>query len=118
MTESKSMALKIAKQLESKKAIDVKIIDILPKSSFADYFVLATGGTGRQLGALVDYVEDVLEPEGVFPKGVEGHESTGWILMDYGDVIVNIMSNDMRDKYNLEKIWGDCEILDVEKLEA
>lgn len=118
MSSSKEMALKIARQLESKKAIDVRIIDILPKSSFADYFVLATGGTGRQLGALVDYVEDVMEPDGVFPKGVEGHENTGWILMDYGDVIVNIMSGDMRDKYDLEKVWGDCEALDIEQLEA
>ncbi|MBQ8151271.1 MAG: ribosome silencing factor [Firmicutes bacterium] len=112
--ESKEMAIRIAKQLDSKKALDVTIIDILPKSSFADYFVLATGASGRQLGSLVDNVEDVLEPEGVFPKGVEGQESTGWILMDYGDVIVNIMSSDMRDKYNLEKVWGDCETLDFE----
>ena len=54
-----------------------------------------------------------MEPAGILPKGVEGHESTGWVLMDYGDVIVNIMSTEMRDKYNLEKVWGDCETLDI-----
>ncbi|MDO4393275.1 MAG: ribosome silencing factor [Bacillota bacterium] len=113
MMESKEMAIKIAQQLESKKAAEVTVMDIIPKASFADYFVIATGGSGRQLNSLVDYVEDVMEPAGIMPKGVEGHESTGWILMDYGDVIVNIMSNEMRDKYNLEKVWGDCEILDI-----
>ncbi|MBQ0078870.1 MAG: ribosome silencing factor [Eubacterium sp.] len=111
--ESKEMALKIAQQLDSKKAMDVTVIDIQYKSSFADYFVLATGSSNRQLGSLVDYVEDVMEPAGEFPKGVEGQESTGWVLMDYGDVIVNIMSAEMRDKYNIEKVWGDCDTLDI-----
>ena len=113
MMESKEMALKVARQLDSKKASDVTIIDIGAKSSFADYFVMATGISNRQLGSLVDYVEDVLEPEGIFPKGVEGQESTGWVLMDYGDVIVNLMSEEMRVKYNIEKVWGDCETLDI-----
>lgn len=113
MMESKEMAIKIAKQLDEKKAADVTVLNIIPKASFADYFVIATGGSGRQLSSLVEYVEDVMEPAGILPKGVEGHESTGWVLMDYGDVIVNIMSTEMRDKYNLEKVWGDCETLDI-----
>ena len=72
MMESKEMAMKIAKLLDERKAIDVQVIDIALKSSFADYFVMASGGSERQMAALVDNIEELLEPEGVFPKSVEG----------------------------------------------
>ena len=67
----------------------------------------------RQMGALVDNVEDMLEPAGIFPKSVEGKKSSGWILMDYGDVVINVMTAEMREKYNIERIWGDCENLEI-----
>ena len=113
MMEPKELSLKVAKLLDDRKAIDVTVIDISPKASFADYFVIASAGSDRQMGALVDNVEDMLEPEGIFPKSVEGKKSSGWILMDYGDVVVNVMTAEMREKYNLERIWGDCENLDI-----
>ena len=113
MMESKEMAMKIAKLLDERKAIDVQVIDIALKSSFADYFVMASGGSERQMAALVDNIEELLEPEGVFTKSVEGTRSSGWILMDYGDVVVNVMTVEMREKYNIEKVWGDCESLTI-----
>lgn len=114
MKEERAKAEAIAKVLSDKKGIDVAVIDITPKASFADYFVLATGGSDRQVAALVESVEDLMEPQGVFPKSVEGRKTSGWILMDYGDVVVNVMTPEMRDKYNIEKIWGDCELTEVE----
>jgi ribosome-associated protein len=114
MNEQREKAELIAKTLCDKKGIDVAIIDISPKASFADYFVIASGGSDRQVAALVENVEDLMEPQGVFPKSVEGRKSSGWILMDYGDVVVNIMSLEMRERYNLEKVWGDCEITEIE----
>ncbi|MBR0126979.1 MAG: ribosome silencing factor [Firmicutes bacterium] len=114
MNEPREKAELIAKTLYDKKGIDVIIIDISAKSSFADYFVIASGGSDRQVAALVENVEDLMEPQGTFPKSVEGRKSSGWILMDYGDVVVNIMSVEMRDRYNLEKVWGDCEIIEYE----
>ena len=113
MNEQREKAELIAKTLNDKKGIDVAIIDISPKASFADYFVIASGGSDRQVAALVENVEDLMEPQGVFPKSVEGRKSSGWILMDYGDVVVNIMSIEMRERYNLEKVWGDCEITEI-----
>lgn len=114
MMEPKELAMKIAKVLNDKKAIDVLVIDISRNASFADYFVMASGGSERQMSALVDNVEDVLEPEGIFPKSIEGKRTAAnWTLMDYGDVIVNVMTVDAREKYNIEKIWGDCEILEI-----
>ena len=108
--EPKELAELIAKTLDDKKGIDVALIDIAERSSFADYFVLASAGNERHAQALRDAVEDVLEPLEIFPKNVEGKNKPTWILMDYRDVIVNIMTQDARDKYSLEKIWGDCEI--------
>lgn len=113
MMEPKELSLKVAKLLDDRKAIDVTVIDISPKASFADYFVMASAGSDRQMGALVDNVEDMLEPAGIFPKSVEGKKSSGWILMDYGDVVINVMTTEMREKYNIERIWGDCENLEI-----
>ena len=113
MIEPNEMAQKIAQKLLDNKALDVMIIDISPKSSFADYFVMASAGNERQLEALKDHIEDLLEPQEIFPKSVEGKRESGWILMDYGDVIVNVLTQEMREKYNIEKIWGDCEFLPV-----
>ena len=113
MMEPKELSLKVAKLLDDRKAIDVTVIDISPKASFADYFVMASAGSDRQMGAMVDNVEDMLEPAGIFPKSVEGKKSSGWILMDYGDVVINVMTAEMREKYNIERIWGDCENLEI-----
>lgn len=113
MMEPKELALKVAKLLDDKKAQDVTVIDIGLKASFADYFIIASGGSERQMSALVDNVEDMLEPMGVFPKSIEGKRTSGWTLMDYGDVVINVMTVDMRQKYNLERIWGDCETLEI-----
>ena len=113
MMESKEMAMKIAKLLDERKAIDVQVIDIAMKSSFADYFVMASGGSERQMAALVDNIEELLEPEGVFPKSVEGTRSSGWILMDYGDVIIHVFDEENRLFYDLERIWRDGKELDA-----
>ena len=114
MNEERAKAEAIAKVLRDKKGMDVAVIDISPKASFADFFVLASGGSDRQVAALVESVEDLMEPQGVFPKSVEGRKTSGWILMDYGDVVVNVMTPEMREKYNIERIWGDCELTEVE----
>ncbi len=107
--DSRQMALFAAEKLDSKKAMDIAVINIGEKASFADYFVLATGGSMRQIETLVDEVHDRFDEEGVPVKRVEGKKSSGWILMDYGDVVINIMTGEMRNRYNIEKLWADCE---------
>lgn len=114
MNEIREKALSIAKTLNNKKAMDVVIIDVSPKASFTDYFILCSGGSDRQVAALVENIEDMMEPKGIFPNNVEGRRTSGSILMDYGDIVVNVMTQEMRDKYNLEKVWGDCETIEVE----
>ena len=112
--DNKSFALLAAKTLDNKKAIDIVVIDIAEKSSFADYMVIASGGSERQVQALVDDVEDAFAKEELLVKSIEGRQNSGWVLMDFGDVIVNIFTRDTREKYNIEKVWGDCSFLDLE----
>lgn len=112
--DSKETAQKIADTLSNKKARDVVIIDIAEKSSFADYFVLATAGSERQMGALAEEIEDKFAEIGIEPKSKDGRPETGWILVDGGDVIVNLFTEETREKYTLEKIWNDCESIRID----
>lgn len=111
---SKDYALLAAETLDSKKAEDIIIFDIAEKSSIADYLILATGLNERSVGALIDEVEDRLAQEGLLVKSIEGKKESGWILMDYGDIIVNVLTAEKRDRYNIEKVWADCNTLSWE----
>lgn len=112
---SKDIAIKLAELLDSKKAEDIVVIDIAEKSSFADFLVVASGTSDRHIESLIDDVEDLAAQDGVPTKEIEGKNGTGWILLDLGDVIVNIFSREMRSKYNIEKVWADCEMTHVEE---
>ena len=112
---NRDYAVLAGKTLSQKKAQDILIIDISQKASFADYFVICSGTSERQINTLVDEVEDAFAKEGLPVKSVEGKQNSGWILMDFGDIIVNLFTKEMREQYNLEKIWGDCDIIEVEE---
>ena len=109
---SKDIAMKLAELLNSKKAEDIVVIDIVEKSSFADFLVVASGTSDRHIESLIDDVEDLAAQDGVPTKGIEGKNGTGWILLDLG---VNIFSREMRSKYNIEKVWADCEMTHMEE---
>lgn len=112
--ESKEVAKQIADLLSSKKASEVVMIDIAEKSSFADYFVNATAGNERQLGAIAEDVADKFAELGIEPKNRDGRPDTGWILVDGGDVVVNLFTEETRNRYTLERIWNDCEMILVD----
>ena len=111
--DNREIAMEAAKLLDQKKAQDVLVIDIAEKSSFADYLVLASAGSDRQAESLADNVEDRMAELGQNERLAEGRKHTGWVLLDFGDIIVNIFTAGMRDKYDLEKVWGDCETVQV-----
>ena len=114
MIETKELAMKIANFISEKKGLDIEIINIAEKSSFADYFIITSVGSDRQLKALMDNIEEELEKEGIFPKNIEGRQSKEWVLMDYIDIVINIMTMETRTKYNFTKIWGDCDIINID----
>ena len=99
------LARKIVDAVSDKQAEDVLLLDIRNVASFADYFVIASGQTGRQMRALIDAVDEVAEQDGVKPLGIEGEPDSGWVLIDYGDVIVHIFAPEERAYYDLEGFW-------------
>ncbi len=114
---NKDIAIKAAAVLLNKKALNVVVIDISAKSAFADYFVIASGGSERQVGTLADEIADQLAKEGILARSIEGKKGSGWILMDFGDVIINIFSVEQRERYNIEKIWNDGTVIPIDENE-
>lgn len=98
--------------LEEKKGEDIKIIDINGVSVIADYFVLASASNISQLQALVESVDEELFKAGFECKQKEGNITSTWMLMDYGDVIVHVFSQEDRLFYDLERIWRDGKIVE------
>ena len=112
--DNRELAIKTGGILSNKKAEDVIVLGIAEQSSFADFFVNATARNERQLSALAGEVEDQLALEGMIPKNIEGKPHSGWILMDYGDIVINLFLPEQRGLYQLEKIWGDGEFIAIE----
>ncbi len=100
------------KALDDKKAMNIKAIQVTEITVLADYFVLATATSSTHVRALADEVEDALSAQGLEPHHVEGR-STGWILLDYGTVVVNVMDAKNREFYGLEHTWNDGKELDI-----
>ncbi len=118
VNDAKRMAKLTYKALDDKKAEDIKIIEIGTISVIADYFIIANGNSASQVDAMVDAVQEELAKAGYEPKRVEGVRSSGWILLDYNDVVVHIFSKEDRLFYDLERIWRDGKDVQPEELEA
>lgn len=116
MEQSKNM-IKIAYEaLSSKKGEDIKIIDISNVSVLADYFIIANGSNENQVKALVDNVEEELAKAGFHAKQREGYGLGSWVLLDFSEIIVHVFDKENRLFYDLERIWSDGKIIDVENL--
>lgn len=102
--------------LDEKKADDIRILDISEISVLADYFIIAGGENRNQIQAMIDNVEEKLAEAGYHPKQIEGYNTAGWILMDYGDIIIHVFSKEDRLFYDLERIWRDGKTVDIETL--
>jgi ribosome-associated protein len=103
--EPDELARKIIDAVSDKQAEDVLLLDIRKVASFADYFVIASGATVRQIKAIIDSVEEAVSGDGLKPMGREGEPDSGWVLIDYGDVIVHIFAPEERAFYDLEGLW-------------
>ena len=107
--ETTDLAKKIMAILEEKKAADILALDISEISTLADYFILASAENVRQLDALEDAVEEGIGLE----LNKEGEGDSGWILMDYKDIVVHLFTKEQREFYDLEKIWSDAKKLEI-----
>lgn len=106
-TDSREIARLACKALDEKKAKDIKIIDIHEVTVMADYFIIASGSNVNQVQAMLDNTDEVLGRAGYMLKHVEGERNSGWILLDYGDVIIHLFDDENRLFYDLERIWRD-----------
>ncbi|MCL2883304.1 MAG: ribosome silencing factor [Coriobacteriia bacterium] len=111
---AKAVALIAAQAASEKKATDIIIQEVKNNLRICDYFVIVSGANNRQVDSIVDAVEEKLRVEaGVKPIGREGLDELGWVLLDFGDVVVHVFQPELRDFYRLETLWGDSPIIDV-----
>lgn len=113
MTCENETVKKIFRALDSKKAKDIMVLKISELTTMADYFIIATGGSDRQVKALADYVEETLKKEGISPTNKEGYRGGEWVLLGYDEAIVHIFQSEPREFYNLERIWQDAPEVDM-----
>ncbi len=97
--------------LEDKKGEDILLIDIKEIASFTDYFVICTGTSDRMLDALARSVQDTLREEHGRKSRIEGQSHDGWLVVDFGSVVVHLFSRDQRDYYRLEELWQEGKVL-------
>ncbi|MDY0884306.1 ribosome silencing factor [Dongia soli] len=96
----------VATSLDDDKAEDIVSIDLRGKSSIADYMVIATGRSSRQLAAMAQHLDEKLTKLGIKDVAIEGMTQGDWVLLDGGDVVVHLFRPEVREFYNLEKMWG------------
>jgi ribosome-associated protein len=109
---SRELALKIADLIADSPAQNTLVLDIRRLSTISDFFVICSGENERQLRAIVQDVREGLEKIGVSPRrSDEGSTASGWLLIDYGDVIVHVLDVEQRSFYRLEELWADAPTL-------
>ena len=107
--DSRKLALLCRNLAENKKAEQIEILDVRELSSVTDYFVIASGTSEPHLRAIVDEITDTLCNEhAVRPRAIDGTFQANWVVLDYFDVIIHVMRQDVRDRYDLETLWGDA----------
>src|ERR1700756_783929 len=117
--DSRKLALLCRELADNKKAEDIVILDVRELSSVTDYFVIASGTSEPHLRAIVDEITDKLrEDEHLRPKAIDGTLQTSWVVLDFFDVIVHVMRGDIRDRYDLETLWGDAPRIKARKSRA
>lgn len=102
------MARKVVEAASDKQAIDILLLDTRGVCSFADYFVICSGDSDRQIEAIRDEIGHTLKREGILPRHYEGTADSGWLLIDFGDVIVHIFAPFEREYYQLDKLWSQA----------
>ena len=107
--EAEALARRIGSLALDKKALDVTLVDVRGKTSYADYFVIASGESDRQVAAIAEHIETTLKAEkGLRTVGTEGRETGNWVLLDFGDVVAHLFYSEQRAFYDLDGLWADA----------
>lgn len=115
--ETKNLALKIAKILDERLALDILVLDISELTTICDYFVIASGRSDVQVRAMCDELDQNIELKSYRIWHKEGYRKGRWIVLDFNDVVVHLFHKDEREFYNLERLWADGVRLEIDKQE-
>ena len=116
MLSSLEMAREAVRALDAKKGTDIRVLIIGDVTVVADYFIICTAGSSTQIKTLSDEVQRVLSEQGEEPLHVEGYRAGGWLLVDYGCIVVHLFLKETREFYSLERLWSDAPEVDVSGL--
>lgn len=106
--EVKERVVQLVNAALERKAKDLTLLKVKDFSPVTDYFIICSGSSDRQVRAIADSIEKRLKESGIVPLGIEGKQFGGWILMDYGDVVVHVFHEPVREFYNIERLWSDA----------
>ena len=109
----KEMAFTLAKALDSKKGLDIKVLETGGLTTLADYFVICTATSTTQVKALSDACEKAMKELGEPPHHIEGHRGGTWVLLDFSSVVVHVFMDEARKFYDLERLWSDAGEVDL-----
>jgi ribosome-associated protein len=112
--ESKELVNTVVDLIQSKKGYDINILDLRKLSAMSDYFVICTADADTQVKAIADEIDRSLRKDGIKCHTKEGYNSLNWVLLDYFDVVVHIFKSEARNFYNLEKLWGDADLTQID----
>jgi len=112
------MAETAAHAAQVKLATNIAAIDVSDVLAITEVFVLASADNERQVGSIVDEVEDEMTKQGFEPQRREGNRENRWVLLDYGNIVVHVQRNDQREFYGLDRLYHDCPALEIEGIEA
>jgi len=115
LTPNEMMKLAV-KTLDSKKAQDIKVLKTEEVTIIADYFIICTATSTTQIKTLSDEVGHILEEQGEPPLRTEGYRAGGWVLIDFGSIVVHVFLKEAREFYNLERLWNDAAVVDISDL--
>ena len=116
MMEPFELAQLAVKALDDKKARNIKVLKTDKQTVLADYFVICNGTSSTHIKALTETVDEILSQAGEPPLRREGHRSGTWVLLDFAAVIVHIFTEEAREFYDLERLWGDAPIVDLDPI--
>ena len=111
--EKETLVAQLVRSLDKHKASEITVLRVTEVTSLADYFVIAAGSSSTQVRALADYVEFELGQQEVKPLRIEGYQTSQWIVLDYGTVVVHLFQTETRQFYDLEHLWQDGEEVDI-----
>jgi len=113
MMTSYESAILLAKALDSKKGIDIKVLHTEQLTTLADYFVICSATSSTQIKALSEACEKVMDEAGEPAHHVEGHRGGTWVLLDFSSVVVHVFTEEARKFYDLERLWSDAQEMDL-----